>query len=154
MKINNDSFKKFLSKVQDIVIDLGCGTSLYKEDILKLTKTYIGVHWGKRYHNQFKVNVFADLTKSLPFKRDYADTIISCQVMEHLPEPDFFLSECFRILKPGGYFLLPFPLCGISMNHLMIITVLLVMRWSTCLEKAALLILRSKKTQDSGKCGC
>jgi SAM-dependent methyltransferase len=102
MKINNDSFERFLHKVTGIVIDLGCGTSPYKEDLVKFTKAYIGVDWGKSSNNQFNVNVFADLTKPLPFKNDYADTIISCQVMEHLPEPGFFLSECYRILKSGG----------------------------------------------------
>lgn len=92
-----------------IVVDLGCGTSPYKDDILRRADQYIGVDWENSLHDQSNVDVFADLTKQLPFSRDYADTVVSFQVMEHLPEPGFFLSECFRILKPSGQLFLTVP---------------------------------------------
>lgn len=34
------------------------------------------------------------------------DTILSTQVLEHLRVPSVYLSECFRLLKPGGILLL------------------------------------------------
>lgn len=92
-----------------IVIDLGCGSSPYKHDILKYANEYIGVDWQHSFHDKENVDIIADLTKKLPFDNDYADTIVSFQVMEHLPEPSFFLSECNRILKSGGCLFLTVP---------------------------------------------
>jgi 2-polyprenyl-3-methyl-5-hydroxy-6-metoxy-1,4-benzoquinol methylase len=30
------------------------------------------------------------------------DFVLSSQVLEHVLDPAFYLSECFRVLKPGG----------------------------------------------------
>ena len=84
------------------VVDLGCGTAPYRDLILQQADEYIGVDWHNSLHDQSRVDVFADLTQPLPMETAHADTVISFQVMEHLPEPARFLSECHRILKPGG----------------------------------------------------
>lgn len=91
------------------VIDLGCGTTPYKSYILKVADKYIGVHWENSLHNQEHVDVFADLCNQLPFEENCADTVVSFQVMEHLTEPDFFLSECYRILKSNGRIFITVP---------------------------------------------
>lgn len=91
------------------VIDLGCGSAPYKKEILNKATEYIGVDWTHSLHNQRNVDILADLNQRLPFNNNYADTVVSFQVMEHLQEPDFFLSECYRILKPGGRFFLTVP---------------------------------------------
>ena len=107
-KINKNIAKKLSYKGR--VIDLGCGDAPYKLDILKVADEYIGVDWRNSQHDQSNVDIFADLTKRLPFANEYADTVVSFQVMEHLPEPEFFLKECYRILKHGGglYLTVPF----------------------------------------------
>ena len=92
-------------------IDIGCGTAPYWENILKFADEYIGVDWKNSLHDQSNIDVFADLNKRLPFGDGYADTVISFQVMEHVPEPNIFLSECHSILKSGMLFII-FPLCG------------------------------------------
>lgn len=108
-KINNQSVAKCLHLIKGCVVDLGCGTAPYKQDILKVATKYIGVDWENSFHDQHQVDVFADLCSRLPFAENYADTVISLQVMEHLPEPVFFLSECYRILKPEGKLLITVP---------------------------------------------
>lgn len=70
---------------------------------------YIGVDWENSFHDQSNVDVYANLCAHLPFEDDYADTIVSFQVMEHLPEPNKFLAECFRILKKGGTIFITVP---------------------------------------------
>jgi len=105
LKINNDCLKQNLSLMNGRVIDLGCGTAPYKEDILKVADEYIGVDWENSLHDQSHVDVFADLCKPFPFPNDHADTVVSFQVLEHLPEHELFLSECHRILKRGGLFI-------------------------------------------------
>ncbi len=109
LKINNQCFMDYVCSIKGRVVDLGCGTAPYKEDILKVADEYVGVDWGNSYHENNQVNVQANLTKRLPFDDDYADTVVSFQVMEHLPEPFSFLSESYRILKSGGKIFITVP---------------------------------------------
>ena len=108
-KMNNVSLEENLHLFKGRVVDLGCGTAPYKADILKVADEYIGVDWKNSFHDQSNVDIFASLTEPLPIEENFADTVSSFQVMEHLPEPSDFLSECFRILKPGGNFFLTVP---------------------------------------------
>lgn len=109
LNINNDAFNAITPFIKGRVIDLGCGAGQYKEDILKLANQYTGVDWQNSFHAESNVDVFADLTRTLPFEDGCADTIVSFQVLEHLPEPDFFLSECFRLLTSNGHILMTVP---------------------------------------------
>jgi SAM-dependent methyltransferase len=108
-KINNGCLNNNLHLMNGRIIDLGCGTAPYKKDILKAGDEYIGVDWENSQHDQTCVDVFADLTQRLVFDDEYADTVVSFQVMEHIPEPDIFLSECHRILKAGGILFITVP---------------------------------------------
>lgn len=91
------------------VIDLGCGSSPYKDVILEQADEYVGVDWKHSLHDQGNVDVYADLTKGVPLDNECADTLVSFQVMEHLPDTKFFLSECHRLLKPGGRIVITVP---------------------------------------------
>ena len=109
MKINNTAFEQGSHVIKGRVVDLGCGTAPYKTDILAKADQYIGVDWENSLLDQTHVDVFANLSERLPFEDGYADTVVAFQVMEHLPEPGFFLSECHRILRPGGALFLTVP---------------------------------------------
>ncbi|MGZ4201449.1 MAG: class I SAM-dependent methyltransferase [Thermoleophilaceae bacterium] len=43
---------------------------------------------------------------SLPHEDDSFDAVLSTQVLEHVEDPDLYLAECFRVLRPGGRMLL------------------------------------------------
>jgi SAM-dependent methyltransferase len=43
---------------------------------------------------------------SLPVNDQSFDAVLSTQVLEHVRDPTLYLSECFRILRPGGRLLL------------------------------------------------
>jgi SAM-dependent methyltransferase len=45
----------------------------------------------------------------LPFMSASMDTVLATEVMEHLPDPDAFLHEIARVLRPGGCVLLSVP---------------------------------------------
>ncbi|MBI4897482.1 MAG: class I SAM-dependent methyltransferase [Actinobacteria bacterium] len=45
----------------------------------------------------------ADLSENLPYADQSLDVVVSNQVIEHLFDTDLFVSEAFRVLKPGGY---------------------------------------------------
>lgn len=90
------------------IYDLGCGEMLYKEWLLQNGDAYIGVDWSGTLH-ELRADIIADLNETLPIENDVADTIISLSVMEHLKEPNIFLSEAYRILKSKGAIILQVP---------------------------------------------
>lgn len=100
--------KKYSSLYKGCLYDLGCGETPYKDFFLKYADNYIGVDWSSSLHN-IKADIVADLNKPFPIKSDVADTLVSLSVMEHLCEPQNFVNESFRILKPGGYVVLQVP---------------------------------------------
>jgi len=50
--------------------------------------------------------VFRGVGEHLPFKENSFDLTISINVLDHIVRPDLFISECSRVLKDGGIFLL------------------------------------------------
>ena len=92
---------RFKDHCKGHLYDLGCGEMPYKDWLLNYADTYTGVDWGSSLHD-LKADILADLNEPLPIENEVADTVISLSVMEHLREPQVFLSEANRILKPGG----------------------------------------------------
>ena len=108
-KTNRDTVIKNLYRLSGRVVDLGCGTAPYKDDIIRAGCEYIGVDWENSLHDQKDVDVKCDICSTLPFEDGFADTVVSFQVMEHLPKPMKFLEECARILRPGGSLFITVP---------------------------------------------
>ena len=90
------------------LVDLGCGTAPYKDFFLQYADKYIGVDWTNTLHNS-KIDIISNLNEKIELPENYADTIISISVMEHLCEPQIFLNESYRILKKGGIIILQVP---------------------------------------------
>jgi ubiquinone/menaquinone biosynthesis C-methylase UbiE len=45
----------------------------------------------------------------LPFEDNYFDAVFTKSVLEHIHKPDHYLSECRRVLKPGGRIIVMVP---------------------------------------------
>jgi len=99
--INDKFLIKYSKYYKGVLVDLGCGEAPYKEFFLQYCEKYIGVDWSSSYHN-IKADVISNLNEKINHPDEYADTIISLSVMEHLSEPLTFLKESYRILKKGG----------------------------------------------------
>ena len=95
-------------KISGRLYDLGCGETPYKNWLLNFADEYTGVDWGNTLH-ELKADILADLNEPLPIDSEVANTVISLSVMEHLREPQVFLNEAHRILKPGGVMILQVP---------------------------------------------
>lgn len=93
-----ESYSKYY---KGTLVDLGCGEAPHKNYFLQYVDKYIGVDWTKTLHN-FKADIISDLNKKIEIEDEFADTIISLSVMEHLCEPQIFLNESYRILKKRG----------------------------------------------------
>jgi SAM-dependent methyltransferase len=93
-----------LKYISGKTLDLGCGTAKYKNAILKAAGSYISMDVVPG----FNVDVVGDINKT-PFPDEEFSTVISTQVLEHVPRPWLAAKEIFRILKPGGYAVITAP---------------------------------------------
>lgn len=50
-----------------------------------------------------------DLRKGLPFKDNEFDYVVAGEVIEHMEDPKWFVTELMRVVKPGGYLALSTP---------------------------------------------
>jgi SAM-dependent methyltransferase len=100
-----ESYSKYY---KGTLVDLGCGEAPHKNYFLQYVNQYIGVDWTNTLHNS-KADIISDLNKEIVVEDNFADTIISLSVMEHLCEPQIFLNESYRILKKDGTIILGVP---------------------------------------------
>lgn len=79
-----------------VLIDIGAGQSDFRNltNQFKLTAVDFYPYPG--------VSVVCDIGDKLPFANAIADIVLITNVLEHVREPNVLLSECHRILKPGG----------------------------------------------------
>lgn len=61
----------------------------------------------EKYPIDFTIKYFDDYP--LPFKDAQFETVLSFETVEHLPKPNIFIKELYRILKPNGYLVLTMP---------------------------------------------
>ena len=93
------------------LLDMGCGNKSYKSIFPDVVK-HIGVDLPIS-ESANKLEKQADVYGSvleLPFNPNSFDTVLSTQVLEHVPEPKKMLKEAFRILKEGGHLILTAPM--------------------------------------------
>jgi SAM-dependent methyltransferase len=93
------------------ILDSGCGCMPYKELILSNKKIakYVGldIDSGLNYH-EVKPDVLWDGV-TMPFENNVFDVVMSTEVLEHVFNPDNYLLEVKRVLKPGGFFFFTVP---------------------------------------------
>ncbi len=90
------------------ILDVGCGNKPYESLFNTTRENYIGCDVVQS--NENKVDVICKAT-DISFPDNSFDTVFSTQVMEHVDNSDKMMSECNRVLKPGGHLILSVPLC-------------------------------------------
>ncbi|OGG00204.1 hypothetical protein A3D78_01050 [Candidatus Gottesmanbacteria bacterium RIFCSPHIGHO2_02_FULL_39_14] len=85
-----------------IIIDYGCGNAPYENLFNIRPNRYLKVDIGK--NKIADIHIKEDMP--LPLKNNFADVILSTQVLEHVNNVDLYLRECQRILKKKGSLIL------------------------------------------------
>ncbi len=83
-----------------VVADFGCGDRPYEPLFKKAGCRYIACDLDG------EVDVKIEPGKPLGLAAESVDGVVSFQVLEHVWDIDWYLRECNRILKPGGWLLL------------------------------------------------
>jgi methionine biosynthesis protein MetW len=107
------------------IIDLGCGDGHLTSIVANFLKAkeVCGIDIQDRLLEKAKmrgiVTYKVDLNwEKLPFKDNYFDLALASEIIEHLLNPDNLLEESYRILKPGGYFIIKTPNLSSWMNRI------------------------------------
>jgi len=85
-----------------LLIDIGCGHSPFTKKFL--SKNLILVDIKKRGN----VNFLSDV-QALSIKGNCADLVLFTEVLEHVKDENKALAEIYRILRPGGWFIVSVP---------------------------------------------
>lgn len=80
-------------------IDFGCGDMPYKKLIQSFVKSYEGVDIEGNIRAKHFIDPKNNQIPSL--ENNSADMVWSIQVLEHVENPQLYLQECYRILKPS-----------------------------------------------------
>ena len=99
---------------ESVVLDVGCGRAAhsddpvaYRRDLRKLrghVRRVIGIDVDPASTENPWIDEFRPIAADGSFPVDTAscDVLVSDSVLEHVPNPTRFFSECSRVLRPGG----------------------------------------------------
>lgn len=99
--------RPLLAGIAGEVLDVGCGRKPYR--YYTPATRYVGVDIDTPATRALAAaDVFYD-GRTLPFPTSSFDSVLCSQVLEHVFEPDSFLREIRRVLRPGGTLVLSVP---------------------------------------------
>jgi ubiquinone/menaquinone biosynthesis C-methylase UbiE len=114
-KIKNGALLNAVSPEAISVFDNGFGSGTLFKDLLDRSKDVIGLDIGEGFvsfvHNEYgsEVKLLYSDAGFIPLRDNVLDCIICSEVLEHIPEPSWAISEMHRILKSDGVLLLTTP---------------------------------------------
>ncbi len=97
----------FAPKLNGRLLDVGCGSKPYQK--LFAVDAYIGLDIDSEPSRQRGIADQYYDGKTFPFTNASFDSVLCSQVLEHVFNPNEFLGEIARVLKPGGKLLLTVP---------------------------------------------
>ena len=109
-------------------LDLGCGDGNFTLEIANLVEAreIVGVDISEQalsLAQRKDVKTFkVDLENGpLPYPDNYFDLVTAIEVVEHLRTVDNLLMQTFRVLRPGGFFVIATPNLGSWINRLLLL---------------------------------
>ena len=93
------------------ILEVGCGTGAITrmlaeaegvQSVIGIDPSSIFIEKAKSINQHPNVDYFIGDGKSLPFQDNVFDVIVFHTVLCHVPSPEIFLQESYRVLKKGG----------------------------------------------------
>jgi len=112
----NVVFNKLLANIpleNTTVLDAGCGYGAFSVELAKnkcklVSCDLIFELTSKTVKKTKESGVVADAFL-LPFLDNSFDIVVSSEMIEHTPNPEYVICELIRVVKPGGYIVLTTP---------------------------------------------
>jgi ubiquinone/menaquinone biosynthesis C-methylase UbiE len=103
--------RKFLPTIQGKVVDIGCGQSPYKHLLNSQKTQYYGldIEDANQKFDYENSQIIPFDGQNIPLADSSIDGFICTEVLEHVQEPEKFISEIYRILNLGGVGILTVP---------------------------------------------
>jgi SAM-dependent methyltransferase len=102
-----DAMVAFAPSLHGRLLDVGCGSKPYRRYFRQ--QEYVGLDIDTKANRQAGVADFFYDGVRFPFQDASFDAVLCNQVLEHVFNPQEFLGEIRRVLKPGGRLLLTVP---------------------------------------------
>jgi SAM-dependent methyltransferase len=102
-----DAMTEFAPLLYGRLLDVGCGSKPYRS--LFAVTAYIGLDIDSELTRTRGIADYLYDGNAFPFADASFDSVLCNQVLEHVFNPDEFLGEMMRVLKPGGKLLLTVP---------------------------------------------
>ncbi len=97
----------------NVIVDLGCGDGRFLSTVKDRFNLCIGVDQTERLPDMFDgtkmVYIKSNLNGTIVLGNGIADVVVSMATIEHLENPETFVTEIYRILIPGGTAILTTP---------------------------------------------
>jgi SAM-dependent methyltransferase len=116
-----DAVARLAPFAKGVMFDVGVGERPYADLFAPHVTRYFGLEYPPVVFGNLNpelwdyievvhgiIDVFGD-GQQLPLASDSVDTVLSLEVLEHLPDPRSCVSEMARVLRPGGRLLLTVP---------------------------------------------
>lgn len=99
-------FERFEMEKGDKLLDIGCGRGDFTKDFKDLGLDVSGIDRERGDSAMLQgidIRISDDLeNNAFPFEDENFDVVFSKSVIEHIRDPDKFVKEIHRVLKPGG----------------------------------------------------
>jgi len=110
------------------ILDYGCGSGSFIDlwkSIFSLSDLYfadistVAMEQLKEKHPEFNSKCFPIINNQMQISKKTFHAIVSIEVMEHVYDLDAYLTDVYRLLKPGGYFIWTTPCANnFSIEHI------------------------------------
>lgn len=107
-----NSLKNVLSKIstKDNILELGCGNGFILEKLYNMGYNHVygvepSVEAVNRADRSIRDKIKIDILKKGLFKNRSFKLIFFFQTLDHIPDPNRFLKDCYDLLDEGGYIL-------------------------------------------------
>ncbi len=97
---------KAYTKPGDKILDVGCGDLYLSTKLPDRQWTGVDINTEKAKGNALTWDL---MNAPYPFAEGYFDAVVCSEVLEHVWRPETVHAEAFRLLKPGGVYLISTP---------------------------------------------